>query len=233
MDESTLIELTKCFYMLTKCHDGTFLKFWSEGGTIRFHLSNNNVRRTNFQHSSFRQPTFSQQSTSTPNQKLGERVEDKRVLNGEKNEDKDHPLNDVDEQSDQKQPDEKNEDREPKDHPLNGEQPDGKQTENESDKSLAIVNQYGYPDKGRFERAIFSYCSGEQGTQFIGRSISYVQCCSLCRIHADNSLKYVCFCDEHRGSGWHEWSTECHKIEPGYDHYHYTGKKIGKFYVKT
>ena len=144
-----------------------------------------------------------------------------------------------------------NEDKEPEEQPQDDlEKEDDKQTENvrenvtlqdssvndrscESDKSLANVNQYGYPDKGRFERAIFSYCSKQQGTQFIGRSISYVQCCSLCRIHADNSLKYVCFCDEHRGSGWHEWSTECHKIEPGYDHYHYTGKKIGKFYVKT
>ena len=206
MDESTLIELTKCFYMLTKCHDGTFLKFWSEGGTIRFHLSNNNVRRTNFQHSSFRQPTFSQQSTSTPNLKLGERLDDQGVLNDEKNEDKDHPLNDVNELKDEKQPDEKNEDKEPKDHPLNGEQPDRKQTEDKSDKSLVNVNQYGYPDKGHFEWAIFSYCWGTH-------SGMNAYCCSLCKIHApNNGLKY--FCSTHRGSGWHEWTTECEKSYP-------------------
>ena len=50
MDESILVELTKCFAMLSKKQDGTFLKMWSEAGTFKFHMSNNNIRHTSFQH---------------------------------------------------------------------------------------------------------------------------------------------------------------------------------------
>ena len=74
-----MIELTRCFSMLAKRHDGTFLKLWSDGGSIKFHLSNNNVRRMNVQHS-----TFSQNSISTPKQKLVEKVDDKQMLSDEK-----------------------------------------------------------------------------------------------------------------------------------------------------
>ena len=213
MDDSILTELIKCFSMVANKHDGTFLKLWSEGGNIRFHFSNNNVRQTSFQHS-----TFSHHPISTPNKKLGEKVDVKQMLNDEKgvlNEDKEpeeHPQNDVDEQG-----------RE--------EQPEGKQTEIEqqervtlqdcsvnlrsyesiiSDKRLVNVNHNGYPDKGQFKQAIFSYCR----SMHEGLEIRDAQCCSLCNTHVNNGLKYVCY--THRDAGWHEQTVYCQKIEPIY-----------------
>ena len=106
------------------------------------------------------------------------------------------------EQRDEKQPDEKNEDEEPKDHPMIGEQPDGKQTEDKSDNSLVNVNQYGYPNKGHFERAIYSYCTGTSA----GLKPS---CCSLCKIRAfgGGSVKYDCV--RHQDARWHERNNDC------------------------
>ena len=153
------------------------------------------------------------QAISMPKQKLGEKVDENRVLRDKKGvlnkdgEPKEHPQNDVDEQG-----------RE--------EQPEGKKTEveqqervtlqdcsvdvrpPESDKSMVNVNQYGYPEKGHFKQAIFSYCKDVIILEYAyhGPTIYKVQCFSLCKIHANNSLKYVC--GTHRGSGWHEWSTE-------------------------
>ena len=223
MDDSILTELTKCFSMLANKHDGTFLKLWSEEGNIKFHLSNNNVRQTSFQHS-----TFSHHPISTPKQKLEEKVDETRVLRDEKgvlNEDgepEEHPQNDVDEQRDEEQGRE--------------EQPEGKKTEvveqqervtlqdcsvdvrpPESDKSMVNVNQYGYPEKGHFKQAIFSYCKDVIIIEYAyrGPTIYKVQCCSLCKIHANNSLKYVCV--KHSDSAWHEWTTDCEKINPTYD----------------
>ena len=107
MDDSILTELIKCFSMVANKHDGTFLKLWSEGGNIRFHFSNNNVRQTSFQHS-----TFSHHPISTPKQKLGEKVDVKQMLNDEKgvlNEDKEpeeQPRNDEEEEEDEQRDEE-------------------------------------------------------------------------------------------------------------------------------
>ena len=54
-----MIQLTKCFVLISKKQDGTFLKVWKEDGTYRFHMSNNNIQ----------QSTFSQQISSTPDQR--------------------------------------------------------------------------------------------------------------------------------------------------------------------
>ena len=61
-----LFELTKCFALLSKKQDGTFLKMWCEEGTFRFHMSNNN----NIRQSTFRQSTFNHHNMSTPDPRL-------------------------------------------------------------------------------------------------------------------------------------------------------------------
>ena len=68
MDDSMLLELTKCFARVSRKQDGTFLKMWCEGGAFRFHMSNNNIsRQSTFRHPSFNQHTVSTSSTmSTP-----------------------------------------------------------------------------------------------------------------------------------------------------------------------
>ena len=199
-------------------------------------MSNNNISR----HSTFRRPSFNQHTMSTPSttstpdprpstQDPGPSTQDPgpstldpgpstlttpdpepicelnlREGVGEKV------------QRDEEQP--SDEDEEPKDQPMIGEQPDGKQTESESDESMANVNQYGYPDKGLFERAVYSYCEDVKIiTPHSSRPLidQVPCCCSLCKIHVNNNLKYVCY--EHRGSAWHERTIHCEKINPTYD----------------
>ena len=145
----------------------------------------------------------SSNTISTPERKLGEEANDKQVQRDEKgvvneqNKDKKH----------EEQP--RKDEEEEKDEQREEEQPEGKQTEDEqqervtiqensvsalsseSDTSLEKVNQYGYLDKGHFKHAIFSYCEGVQWT-FVRTRLQDFQCCSLCKIHANNSLKYVC-----------------------------------------
>ena len=229
MDESILLELTKCFARVSSKQDGTFLKMWCEGGAFRFHMSNNNnSRQSTFRHPSFNQHTMSTPSTtSTPDPRPSTQDPGPSTLDpgpSTLSTPDPEPICELNlregvgekVQRDEEQP--SDEDEEPKDQPMIGEQPDGKQTEGESDESITNVNQYGYPDKGRFERAIYSYC---EDVEIISPYSSHPLidqvpcCCSLCKIHVNNNLKYVCY--EHRGSAWHERTIHCVKINPTYD----------------
>ena len=221
MDDSSLIELTKCFSMLANKHDGTFLKIWSEGGTVKFHLSNNNVRKPSFQHS-----MFSQHSTSTPNRKFEEKVDDKLVLSDEKevvneqNKDQEHeeqPRNEEDEEEEdlreEEQPEQESEDGQQERVKL---QVNSESVQSSaSDRSLENVNCAGYPPDGTFQRKIFSYCEGALETISRDRSTKNLSCCSLCKLIANNRLKYVC--KKHTGSAWHEEIYHnCERFEPVY-----------------
>ena len=194
MDDSTLIELTKCFSMLANKHDGTFLKMWSEGGTVKFHLSNNNVRQPSFRHS-----TFFQHSISTPDRKLGEKADDKQLQRNEEG-----VVN------------EQNEDKQPEDGQAEQETDDEQQMQDavqecgvESDKGILStrvkfqehVNSPDYPHifnkyMAEFSKDIFSICENAGcGRCKINR---------ICRsLNNDNDhIKFVC--DTHRGSHWHK-----------------------------
>ena len=215
-----LFELTKCFALLSKKQDGTFLKMWCEEGTFRFHMSNNN----NFRQSTFRQSSSNQHIMSTPDPRSSTlSTPDPKPNYGIKlreNEDEEQPRKDEEEEETKQREDEQLEGVQTEDGQLEEEQQecDKIQEGNDSDKSRVNVNQYGYPERGHFKQAIFSYCKDVNIIQYHYRGPLIYQvpsCCSLCKIHANNSLKYVCV--KHSDSAWHEWTTDCEKINPTYD----------------
>ena len=212
MDDSILIELTKCFATLAKGHDGTFLKMWSDEGTFKFHFSNNNVRQPSFQHS-----TFSKQSISTPEpkpsygRKLGEKGDKKQSQSDEEGA--------VDEQNEDNQPEDGQTEDETEDVRLDDEQQMRdvvKECGVESDKVILstpdkfqeYVNSPDYPHTigGRFKGGskkgiIYSWCEKEYCRQCESNVI-------LQNKHGINSRIKI-FCDTHRDSHWHELTPQC------------------------
>ena len=209
-----LLELTKCFALLSKKQDGTFLKMWCEEGTFRFHMSNNN----NFRQSTFRQSSSNQHIMSTPDPRSSTlSTPDPKPNYGIKlreNEDEEQPRKDEEEEETEQKEDEQPGDEQTEDGQLEEEQQECDKIQegsesvlsSKSDKFQEYVDNGGYPQKGTFTRGIFSYC---KGAYHIGS-----RCCPLCKIHMNRRLEFVC--GKHGDSFWHEETSECERVEPEY-----------------
>ena len=158
MDESSLVELTKCFVMLSKKQDGTFLKMWSEAGTFKFHMSNNNIRHTSFQH-----------IISTPDPKP--KIKTDHGLKLIEQEEEEQSQKDEEEEEDGQLEDEQLVDEHLEDEHLEEEQQEKENVDTNQENS----ENCAHPEKVvKNSRKIFSYCVNVEGQD---RTEDSFNCC--------------------------------------------------------
>ena len=187
MDDSMLLELTKCFAMVSKKQDGTFLKMWYEGGAFKFHMSNNN----NTKQSTFRHPSFNQHTMSTPDPRPS-------TLDPGLSTPDPEPICELDL-------------REDEDEHLEEEQQEKENIDTNQENS----ENCAHPEKVvKSDRKILSYCNNVEGQDRTEDSFELICRCNDCYYHIGKGLRYVCV--THKGSGWHSEKPDCKRVYPIY-----------------
>ena len=177
---------------------------WSEAGTFKFHMSNNNIRHTSFQH-----------IISTPDPKP--KIKTDHGLKLIEQEEEEQSQKDEEEEEDGQLEDEQLVDEHLEDEHLEEEQQEKENINTDQENS----ENCAHPEKVvKSSRQIFSYCVNVEGQD--RTEDSFDCCCNWCYTYIGRGLWYVCM--THKGSGWHDETPDCKKVFPDYIQHDTAGK---------